>query len=449
MSLHSTFEGVVGGVGVDHPKPQRVTKKHLPQDQPQTITQSQQEINHPRQDNYLQGPHNTMTYMNLPNSMQNKICGRCGLMGHIKRMCKEEVYCKFCKIYTHSTTACRTYPVTSSRKNTPEKRTSEDIECEVSRRVQEEMQRILNDLSTNRRVVNNQEISRLRQEFGKREVTSQVGVQNLIGDYQRPPKVFDQNIRSSGRAEQTGGSGDPILNQLWDEPLHMQPPMIPTAVSTFQQNPHSRLQTQVQDTATTTTSQQLETPSEEHQNKLPSQRSQNPALAASVAREYVSTFKTRQQVEAPRNEQQWSQSNKGMTDQIYSVLENVPTPTRHQRFDQANGKQCTCHTQLTNGNPNHGGQVTEEGKRSLHTKYEGSVNSGNTHVQYEKESDRSGPQECKVIRILPDEEVNFMDLVRDSVTAQARTGPKPMFVNNYFVGDNNWRTVAREKPDVM
>ena len=121
VSLHSTFEGAVGGIGMKHPKPQRVTKKHQPQDQPQTATQSQQEINHSRQDNYLQGPHNTTTYMNLPNSMQNKICGRCGLMGHIKRMCKEEVYCKYCKIYTHSTTACRTYPVTSSRKNTPEK----------------------------------------------------------------------------------------------------------------------------------------------------------------------------------------------------------------------------------------------------------------------------------------------------------------------------------------
>ena len=280
-------------------------------------------------------------------------------------------------------------------------------------------------------------------------MTSQAGVQNLIGDYQRPPEVFDQNIKSSGRAEQTGGSGDPILNQQWDEPLHMQPPMIPTAVSTFQQNSHSRLQTQVQDTATTMTSQQFETPSEEHQNKPQSQRSQNPASAASVAREYVSTFRTHQQVEAPRNEQQWSWSNEGMTDQLHSVLENVPTPTRHQRFDQANCKQCTCHTQLTDGNSNQDGQVTEEGKRSLHTKYEGFVNSGNKHVRDEKESDRSGSQECKVIRILLDEEVNFMDLVRDSVTAQARTGPKPMFVNNYFVGDNNWRTVAREKPDVM
>ena len=159
------FEGAVGGVGVNHPKPQRVTKKHQPQGQPQTVIQSQRENNHLQQDSYFQGPHNTMTYMNLPNSMQNKICRRCGLMGHIKRMCKEEVYCKYCRIYTHSTTACRTYPVTSSGKNTPEKRTSEDIECEVSKRVQEEMRHILNDLSMNRQVANTQETSHPKQDF--------------------------------------------------------------------------------------------------------------------------------------------------------------------------------------------------------------------------------------------------------------------------------------------
>ena len=186
LVLHSTFEGAVGGVGVNHPKPQRLTKKHQPHDQPLTTTQSQQEIDHSRQDNYLQGQHNTTTYMNLPNSMQNKICGRCGSMGHIKRMCKEEVYCRYCKVYTHSTTACRTYPVTSSRKNTPEKRTAEDIEREVSRRVQEEMKRILNDLSTSRRVANTQQTLPPNQCSGLKDVISQVlgqHVQNLIGDF--------------------------------------------------------------------------------------------------------------------------------------------------------------------------------------------------------------------------------------------------------------------------
>ena len=375
-------------------------------------------------------------------------------MGHIKRMCKEEVYCKYCKIYTHSTRACRTYPVTSSRKNTPEKRSSEDIEREVSRRVQEEVQHILNDLSTNRRVTNTQETSHPKQAFGQKEVTSQVNdipkrgqnVQNLIGDYQRPSEVFDRDTRGSGKTEQTGGSENPILNQQWDEPLQTQPPTIPTAVPTFQQNPHNRSQTQVQETATNKTSHQFETSAGGQQNRSSDQRSRQPAP---VTRENASTFMMRQQVETPLNEQQESLLNRGMTDQLLRVQGNVSTPTRYRRFDQMKGKQCNCYIQPTNEDSNQDGRVTTIGKRNPHTEHAGSVNSGDKYVRDEKESDRSEPQECKVTRILPDEEVNFMDLVRDSVTAQARTGPKPMFENNYFVGDNNWRTVAKEKPDVM
>ena len=121
VSSHSMLEGAVGGVETQYLKPQRQTKKHQPQGKPPQVMLKQQANNQPQQSSYFQGPHNTTTYMDLPSSMQSKICGRCGLMGHIKRFCKEEVYCKYCKIYTHSTTACRTYPVTSSRKNTPEK----------------------------------------------------------------------------------------------------------------------------------------------------------------------------------------------------------------------------------------------------------------------------------------------------------------------------------------
>ena len=243
VALHSTFEGAVGGVRADQPKPQRTTQKHQQHDQPQGKTQSQ-EINRPRQDNYLQGPHNTTTYMNLPNSMQNKICGRCGSMGHIKRMCKEEVYCRNCKAYTHSTTACRMYPVTSSRKNTPEKRTVEDIEREVSRRVQEEVKRILNDLSTSRRVASMQQILQTNQSSERKDVTNQAlgqHVQNLIGDFQRPPEVFERATRNSNRTE---GVGDQILNQQWDEPPHMQPPHdtynCPDAASTVHCDEHDK-----------------------------------------------------------------------------------------------------------------------------------------------------------------------------------------------------------------
>ena len=153
-------EGAVGGVETQPPKPQRQTKKHKAQVQgqgiPRQMTTNQTGNTQQQQNSYYQGPHNTTAYMDLPNSLQNKICGRCGLMGHIKKFCKEEVYCKYCRVYTHSTTACRTYPAMSSRKNTPEKCTPEDIDHEVNRRVQEEVLRILSDLSTNRQVANNQ-----------------------------------------------------------------------------------------------------------------------------------------------------------------------------------------------------------------------------------------------------------------------------------------------------
>ena len=128
--------------GTSHSQPQRATKKNQQGSKPQQVMQPQEFGNMPNsqvyQDNYFQGPHNTTTYMNLPSVVQNKICGRCGLVGHLKRHCKEEVYCKYYRTTTHAMTACRTYPVTSSRKNTPEKKNTDKIECEVNRRVQEE-----------------------------------------------------------------------------------------------------------------------------------------------------------------------------------------------------------------------------------------------------------------------------------------------------------------------
>ena len=202
--------------------------------------------NQPPQSNYYQGPHNTTTYMELPNSIRTKICGKCGLMGHIKRFCKEEVYCKYCKIYTHSTTACRTYPATSSRKNTPEKRTQEEIDQEVNRRVQKDLLRIITGLSTNRQVATgSQGTIYSKQSSTQSAVPNQTlsentpyqhipeqrqEVQNLIGDFQRPPDVTEQEHSAVNNPGQTreNHNQDPILNQQWDEQLQLQPPLRPT-----------------------------------------------------------------------------------------------------------------------------------------------------------------------------------------------------------------------------
>ena len=412
ITLHSMFEGAVGGVRTDHPKPQRITKKHQQQDQPRTM-QSQE--NYPRQDNQLQGLHNTTTYMTLPNSVQNKICGRCGVMGHIKRMCQEEVYCRYCRVYTRAAAACRTYPVTSSRKNTPEKRTVEDIEREVSRRVQEEMRRILNDFSTSRRVASTQRIQQRNQSSERKDATNQTRgqhVQNLIGDFQRPPEVFERTIGNSNRTKEID---DQILNQQWDEPLHMQPPMVPTAAPTPQS----------QYTTTNTTNRKVKVPTEGHfQPNLPKE-------GWGTRAEGTSTFATNQQVESQQENPQGSQ--------FFSRQGNVSTPTGHRPSEQFNGKECPGCSKSAKETLDQVNQPTQkEREKPIINEIQGGGESTG--------GEKKGPPECKVIRVLPDEDLDFMDLVRDSVSAQAKNALKPMFVNNYFVGDNNWRTTTGDRP---
>ena len=71
----------------------------------------------------------------------------------------------------------------------------------------------------------------------------------MIGDFQRPPEVFE---RATGNSNRTKEIDDQILNQQWDEPLHMQPPMIPTAAPT----------PQTQYTTTNTLTRKVEVPAE-------------------------------------------------------------------------------------------------------------------------------------------------------------------------------------------
>ena len=225
----------------NHPQPQRVTKRNQQGPNQPQATQPQ-EFNHihdsqMQHDNYLQGLHNTMTYLNLPSSVQNKICGRCGLVGHLKRHCKEDVYCKYCRNPSHATSACRTYPVTSSRKNTPEKRTSNDIEREVNRRVQEEMRTILDNLKVANQATKQTEQNKEASQQHHQHIPAQgLPIQNLIGDFERPDEVCEYDQGHPSPNIQGEQNGDPILNQQWEDPPHMQPPMIPTNTPVSQQN---------------------------------------------------------------------------------------------------------------------------------------------------------------------------------------------------------------------
>ena len=60
-----------------------------------------------------------------------------------------------------------------------------------------------------------------------------------------------------------------------------------------------------------------------------------------------------------------------------------------------------------------------------------------------KKSGNSGESEASIKRVLPDDGI-FTNLVKDSVTAHVREGIRPMFVNNYYVGDNSWKPGATE-----
>ena len=70
----------------------------------------------------------SMSYSQLPvkKKDQNHFCTRCGIMGHGRRYCQVNTWCKFCITDTHATQACRKYekfvqdnPIASSRRNTP------------------------------------------------------------------------------------------------------------------------------------------------------------------------------------------------------------------------------------------------------------------------------------------------------------------------------------------
>ena len=70
----------------------------------------------------------SVSYLQLPvkKKEENHFCTRCGEMGHGRRYCQVNTWCKFCTTDTHATQACRKYekfvkdnPIVSSRRNTP------------------------------------------------------------------------------------------------------------------------------------------------------------------------------------------------------------------------------------------------------------------------------------------------------------------------------------------
>ena len=70
----------------------------------------------------------SVSYLQLPvkKKEENRFCTRCGEVGHGRRYCQVNTWCKFSITDTHATQACRKYekfvknnPIASSRRNTP------------------------------------------------------------------------------------------------------------------------------------------------------------------------------------------------------------------------------------------------------------------------------------------------------------------------------------------
>ena len=428
-SSQSTLEGAAGTTSVQNPKTQRITKKHQTQGgQPQEASHHQK-TNQPQLNNYYPDSQNNTAYMELPSSIQNKICGKCGLMGHIKRFCKEEVYCKYCRVYTHSTTACRTYPSTSSRKNTPEKRASEEIEQEVNRRAQQEVLRILTVLSTSRQVANSgQEMPQPKQDLAQKEgrvaalnvkpphqyiPEQRQGIHDGIAEFRRPPETVEPGRMANHSPGRAVGyhNQEPILNQQWGEESHSQPPMRPTTISSSQMVSNVHQTTAI----TNTTDANVEVPA------------------------------TQRRIEVSTNER-LDGINKPANTNEQATATNIATDRRIEQI------RCACCNQPgrpTMGEVGSNGSNTGNQRLNLHTEYENVTDGDSKFFQGKRQKVGKNVRECQIIRILPDEDDDYMDLVRDSVSTQSRVGLKPMFVNNYYAGDNNCRTVPRNSVEIQ
>ena len=62
----------------------------------------------------------------INDTMDIRLCYRCGGEGHIRKYCNTNIHCEFCKSYTHHTSVCRSYvnfvrahPMASSRRTSP------------------------------------------------------------------------------------------------------------------------------------------------------------------------------------------------------------------------------------------------------------------------------------------------------------------------------------------
>ena len=233
------------------------------------------------------------------------------------------------------------------------------------------------------------------------------GIHNLIGDYQRPPEVLENtgNVQNRKNMGQQPVEAYPILNQQLEDPPHMQAPMAPMNMNT-QSNADQKVRNTYPDVLTNSTT----------------------ATNRQVKTNYTSA-----------NPVQWdSMENSSRNQRSGTVSTNMISRGVGQSV--LDGQTTEIWEQMGNVNMDH--------RRNIHMQHTDADTRQSQFFQdsirNDKRPENSSEHEVSVRRVFPDDGI-FANLVKDSVSAQVRDGIRPMFVNNYYVGDNSWRPGVTEE----
>ena len=195
----------------------------------------------------------------------------------------------------------------------------------------------------------------------------------------------------------------PILNQQWEDPPHMQAPMVPMNMNT-QNNADQKVRNTYPDVlsnSTMVTNRQVET------NYMSANPVQRDSMENSSSNQKSGTVST-------------NMTSRGVGQ---SVLDGQTTEIREQM-----------------------GNVNMDHRRNIHMQNTDTDTRQSQFFQDSRQNDKrpENSSEDGVRCVFPDDGI-FTNLVKDSVSAQVRDGIRPMFVNNYYVGDNSWRPGVTEE----
>ena len=234
---------------------------------------------------------------------------------------------------------------------------------------------------------------------------------NLIGDYQRPLETLEEVTNNpSGRIMVSQPQEMcSTLNQRWEEPPHMQAQMAPMYVdnksNTYQKMESSYSGVNAPTSSTTVRDRQVDN------NGL----GVHPMRSNEVNNSY-------------RNQGNGMLSTSTTTRCVDQPIFNRQMLDNRKQRDVNTDHSENRHVYHSNSHMMQSKRIQDVKRNERKTKdsYGGEVGINRTQSNN-----------------LQDE--IFTNLVKDSVSAHGREGIRPMFVNNYYVGDNSWRPETTEK----